>query len=111
MECKEVKMQSVQNEQPQKLSYEELNQACAEMSQQLQQQNRYIQQLQKQLQEMNFILQNKRIDCLFRVVELASKSEKYHFKDDFVCNCMGEIEEILTIPEQKEDVKEANKED
>jgi len=103
---KEVKMQAVKNEeQPQKLSYEQLNQACAEMSQQIQQQNKFIQQLYKQLQENSFMLQNKRMDYLFKVVELASKSERYHFNADFVYECIGEIENSLTIPEKGDEAE------
>jgi len=110
---KEVKM-NVSTKQPQKLSYEELNQACAEMSQQIQQQNKYIQQLHKQMQEMNFMLQNKRMDYLFRVVEIANRSnvsEYACFTKDFVENCIAEIQESLTIPQQEEEKEETPKED
>ena len=110
---KEVKM-NVSTQQPQKLSYEELNQACAEMSQQIQQQNKYIQQLHKQMQEMNFMLQNKRMDYLFRVVEIANRSnvsEYACFAKDFVEECIAEIQESLTIPQQEEEKKETPKED
>lgn len=110
---KEVKM-NVSTQQPQKLSYEELNQACAEMSQQIQQQNKYIQQLHKQMQEMNFMLQNKRMDYLFRVVEIANRSnvsEYACFAKDFVEECIAEIQESLTIPQQEEEKEETPKED
>lgn len=101
---KEVKM-NVSTEQPQKLSYEELNQACAEMSQQIQQQNKHIQQMHKQMQEMSFMLQSKRMDYLFKVVELADeyKSSDYPcFSKQFVEECLAEIQESLTIPQQEE---------
>lgn len=110
---KEVKM-NVSTEHPQKLSYEELNQACAEMSQQIQQQNKYIQQMHKQMQEMNFMLQNKRMEYLFRVVEIANKSnasEYACFAKDFVEECIAEIQESLTIPQQEEEKEETPKED
>jgi methyl-accepting chemotaxis protein len=110
---KEVKM-NMSTKQPQKLSYEELNQACAEMSQQIQQQNKYIQQLHKQMQEMNFMLQNKRMDYLFRVVEIANRSnvsEYACFAKDFVENCIAEIQESLTIPQQEEEKEETPNED
>ena len=109
---KVVKMKG-STEQPQKLSYEELNQACAEMSQQIQQQNKYIQQMHKQMQEMNFMLQNKRMDYLFRIVEIANKnntSEYACFAKDFVEECIAEIQESLTIPEQEKDKEETPKE-
>jgi uncharacterized coiled-coil protein SlyX len=93
---KEVKMK------PQKLSYNELNQACAEMSQQIQQQGKYIQQLHKQLQEMNFMLQNKRMDYLLKIVELQGKRDTAVFNDGFYFSCIAEIEESLTIPEKED---------
>lgn len=111
---KEVKLQAAVNkEQPQKLSYEELNQACAEMSQQIQQQNKYIQQLHKQIQEMSFMLQNKRMEYLFKVVEIANRSnasEYACFAKDFVEECIAEIQESLTIPQQEEKKEETPKE-
>ena len=103
----------VSNGQPQKLSYEELNQACAEMSQQIQQQNKYIQQLHKQMQEMNFMLQNKRMEYLFKVVEIANnyKSVTYPgFDRDFVEECVAEIQESLTVPQEEEKKEEVSKE-
>ena len=109
---KEVKMH-VNNGQPQKLSYEELNQACAEMSQQIQQQNKYIQQLHKQMQEMNFMLQNKRMECLFRVVEITNnykQSDYPCFDRGFVEECVAEIQESLTIPQEEEKKEEVSKE-
>lgn len=109
---KEVKMRvGIPQEQQQKLSYEELNQACAEMSQQLQNQNKYIQQMHKQMQEMQFALQTRRMDYLFKVVEIANnyKSSDYPcFAKDFVEECIAEIQESMTIPqeENKEEPKE-----
>ena len=93
---KEVKMEPVnapRNEQ--KLSYEQLNQACAELSQQLQNQNAYIQKMRQQMQQLDMLLQTKRIDYLFKVVELQD-----NFKSDFVVACCDEIQESLTIPKQ-----------
>ena len=103
---------NVSNGQPQKLSYEEPNQACAEMSQQIQQQNKYIQQLHKQMQEMHFMLQNKRMDYLFKVVELHNNGRLNicNFETEFVQNCIAEIQESLTIPEQEEEKEETPKE-
>lgn len=105
---KEVKMNVSTNtgkdahEAPHKLTYDELNQACADMSQQLQNQASYIQKVHKQMQQMEYILQNKRVDYLFKVVELASSMDKlYSFNGDFVQKCIDEIEESLTIPEQE----------
>ena len=119
---KEVKMQAVvtpegkssgtsANVQPQKLSYEELNQACMELSQQVQQQDKFIRQMRQQMQQMDFALQTKRMDYLLKVVELHNncKLNICNFSTDFVEECIAEIQESLTIPkeeEKKEVVKE-----
>ena len=111
---KEVKMNVAKTgnrEKQQKLSYDELNQACMEMSQQLQNQNKYIQQLRQQMQQMDFALQTKRMDYLFKVVEISNnyRSSDYPcFARDFVENCLAEIQEALTIPAQEKE--EVNKE-
>ena len=104
---KEVKMNQ---EKPEKLSYDELNQACAEMAQQLQNQNGYIQKLHKQIQEMGYALQARRMDYLFKTVELFYsidiKSEKPKFSWEFVQKCIKEIEDSMTIPPEEEETKE-----
>ena len=81
----------------QKLTYEQLNDVCNQLFQQ-------NQQLRKELQEMNAVNMFKRLDYLFKVVELAST-----FKDsDFINSCMDEIKKALTIPaDNKENGKEA----
>lgn len=94
---------------PQRLSYEDLNKACAELSQQNQQMHSYIQKLHKQLQEMDVAIQGKRLDYLFKVVEMSlSPSNLYKFDDDFVLKCISEIRDSLTIPEDEDagDVQE-----
>jgi hypothetical protein len=97
--AKEVKMNSVktskENTPKQKLSYDQLNDACNQLFQQ-------NQQLRKALQEMNAANMFKRLDYLFKVVELGAT-----FKDaDFVNSCMDEIKEALTVPDDKENGKE-----
>lgn len=76
----------------QKLSYEELNNVCA----QLFQQNQY---LTKKVSELGNTNMFKRLDYLFKVVELASA-----FKDaDFINNCIDEIKEAMApLPLQDE---------
>lgn len=101
--AKAVKMNSVKNDSKvadqskQKLTYEQLNDVCNQLFQQ-------NQELRKGLQEMNAVNVFKRLDYLFKVVELAST-----FKDsDFINSCMDEIKEALTIPaDNKENGKEA----
>lgn len=98
---KEIRMNSAKQntkaDQPkQKLTYEQLNDVCNQLFQQ-------NQELRKSLQEMNAVNIFKRLDYLFKVVELAST-----FKDsDFINSCMDEIKEALTIPDDKENGKEA----
>ena len=86
-------------EKGQKLTYEQLNQACAEMHQQIQNQNEYLKKLYKSHQELAAALQAKRLDYLFKVVELAnsSKGETYSFDEVFVSSCIREIEDALTV--------------
>lgn len=97
--AKEVKKNSVktskENTPKQKLSYEQLNDVCNQLFQQ-------NQQLRKALQELNASNMFKRLDYLFKVVELATT-----FKDsDFINSCMDEIKEALTVPDDKENGKE-----
>jgi hypothetical protein len=90
MEENKVKSEKQGNQQ--KLTYEQLNDAC----QQLFQQN---QQLIKQVRELNLVNMYKRLDYLFKIVELSS-----NFKDaDFVNSCIDEIKEAITIPDNKEE--------
>ena len=104
-ESKSVQMKPLKTapsgEHPQKLSYESLNQMCMDMSQRLQGQNKYIDQLRQQLQRMDYALQGKRMDYLFKVLE-----HQGNFKSDFIITCCSEIEEALTIPEGEEESKE-----
>lgn len=103
----EGKPQSTVQEESQKLTYEQLNQACMDLSQQNQQMQKYIQKLHQQMQEMQFTLQTKRMDYLFKVVELAmTKQIAWGFEPNFVDNCIKEIQESLTIPEQTEEPKD-----
>lgn len=91
--AKEIKMNANANaEAPKerKLSYEQLNDVC----QQLFQQN---QQLRTRVTELDNVMMFKRLDYLFKAVELAST-----FKDsDFINSCMDEIKEALTVKEEK----------
>lgn len=77
-----------------KLTYEQLNDACN----QLWQQNKQLVSRNRELEQ--FAL-NKRLDYLFKVLELSSK-----FTSDFVVNCSNEIEEIMTVPQEPEETEE-----
>lgn len=80
----------------QKLTYEQLNDACN----QLWQQNK---QLVARNRELETFAMNKRLDYLFKVLELCNQ-----FSSDFVGNCASEIEQAMTIPQ---DIEEHKKED
>ena len=95
---KEVKM-STENKEPQKLSYEDLHKACVQLSQENQYLKNQLQQAERYIQTFN------RLDYLFKVVGISMKESKWHFSEDFVTNCLKEIEEILTIPEEEESDK------
>lgn len=107
--AKEVKMAS-QEEKTQKLSYEELNQACAELSQQNQQLREYAQKLYKQMQQMDMAYQFKRLDYLFKVIETANSNKLWQFSEEFINMAFKEIEETLTIPEEEEKKEETPEE-
>jgi hypothetical protein len=105
---KEVKMNvandkdSQDNIQPQKYTYEQLNDICNRLFQENQQLKHQIQQANKFLQTVN------RLDYLFKVVEIQNASKAgMPFPDEFYYNCIKEIQEIMTIPEE---VQESDKE-
>ena len=84
-----------------KMSYEDLNNACMNLSQQNQQMQGYIQKMHTQMQQMEAALETRRMDYLFKVVEFSSI-----IKDaEFLNNCIAEIKEALTIPENTEESK------
>ena len=95
---KTVKMEIAQNNtggQQAKLSYEELNDACAQLSQQ----NQY---LVRQMRQMDMTNMFRRLDYLFKVLENA-----HVIKDtDFINSCVSEIKEAMTIDTSKDDKNE-----
>lgn len=74
-----------------KMSYEELENVAAQLSQQ-------SQQLYARLQQVEMSNMFKRLDLLFKVIESA-----HAFSTEFVAKCVKEIEEIMTIPEENQD--------
>lgn len=106
---KEVKMGVVKNEdeqknaQPQKYTYEQLN----DIANRLFQENQYLKQQLQQAEK--FIQTFNRLDYLLKIVEIQNSSKSYVFNNDFCYRCVQEIEEIMTIPEEKE--KENSKEE
>lgn len=105
---KEIKMQPTaggkqNNNNPQeKLPYDKLK----EIADSLWNENRYLkQQLQGATEALRSV---NRLDYLFKVAELsANASAQWRFTNDFVSGCFGEIEKIMTPPE--EETKEEGK--
>lgn len=95
--AKQVNMSAAGGEEQkqQKLTYEQLNDACN----QLWQQNKQLAVRNRELEQ--FAL-NKRLDYLFKVLENSSK-----FNSDFIVSCTSEIEEAMTIPQDVRERKEA----
>ena len=91
---KVVGMKPQETEQPQKMSYEQLEQVAHQLSEQ-------ARQLYSQLQKSNLTNMFKRLDYLFKVVENG-----HIFKQDFLEKCINEIEDIITVPEESGDNKE-----
>ena len=78
------------------LSYDELKNVAGQLSQQ-------NQQLNMMLQQANMTNMFKRMDYLFKILEL-----KDCFDTEFVITCSDEIKELMTPPvEHEEDRKEA----
>lgn len=92
-----VEGESSNQEKPQRLSYEQLNNICSELYQQ-------NQNLQRQLQQANMVNMFKRLDYLFLVLKYEGV-----FKDpDFVNECIDEIKGAIIV-KPEDDVVE-NKE-
>lgn len=91
--AKEVKMTpNHSSNKEQKLTYEQLNDACN----QLFQQNQY---LMKQVRELDMTNSFRRLDYLFKVIEFSSV-----FKDaDFINSCLEEIKDAMTPSDEKSD--------
>jgi hypothetical protein len=95
MEEKKLNLQGTKKEtkSANKLTYEQLNEACS----QLYQQN---QNLVKQLQQANMVNMFKRLDYLFKVIEYGGM-----FDDKFLDDCVSEIKDAMTVT--SEDTKES----
>ena len=85
-----------ENNKKKELSYEELKNVAGQLSQQ-------NQQLNMMLQQANMTNMFKRMDYLFKVLEL-----KQCFDSEFIIACSDEIKELMTPPaEHAEERKEA----
>lgn len=92
-ETKTVEMKAVKGgaQKEQKLTYEQLNEACNQLFQQ-------NQQLRKQVNELNSFNAFKRLDYLFKVVEHSSA-----FNDaEFTSYCIDEIKDAMIIKDAED---------
>lgn len=87
---------------PKKLSYEELENVCHQLSAQAQQLNTQNQQLRAALNEANLTNLYKRLDYLFEVINKDNPYLSVGFKKQ----CASEIETLMATPEQPEDTTE-----
>lgn len=93
MEKKEIKMETGKGPKK-KLTYEELENVCHQLSEQ-------SRRLYQRVQESDLTNMFKRLDYLFAVVENSK-----HFPDEFTTKCVKEIMDTLTIEEPAEQPKE-----
>ena len=91
---------------PKKLSYEELENVCHQLSAQAQQLNTQNQQLRAALNEANLTNLYKRLDYLFEVIN----RDNVYLPISFKTKCANEIEELMATPEQTEDTPDTEKE-
>ena len=89
----EENTQKVEAMESKKMSYEELENVARQLSEQ-------TRQLYTKLQEMNMVNMFKRLDYLFKVVEFS-----HMFNSEFVTTCTQEIQDLLTVPEEKQEDK------
>lgn len=89
----EENTQKVEAMKPMKMSYEELENVARQLSEQ-------TRQLYAKLQEMNMVNMFKRLDYLFKVAEFS-----HMFNSEFVTTCTQEIQDLLTVPEEKQEDK------
>lgn len=72
---------------------------------QLMQENNQLRQILQQTQMDNLL---KRLDYLFKVIDMSLKSNGKVFGKDFVKNSIAEVEAIMTIKEEEAAAEEGN---
>ena len=105
---KEIKMNVAKeenNKEQQKYTYEQLN----DIANKLFNENRFLKQQLHQATET--IKMFNRLDYLLKVVEIynSSKETLLTFDTPFIHNCLREIEQAMTIPEQEKQPETPNK--
>ena len=90
-----------------KVSYEKLKEIAVQLSKE----NAYLKQrLQGCTEALNAV---SRLDYLLRIVEVDRNSRHFQasFDREFVESCIEEIQQAMTLPEQKEQSSEESKEE
>ena len=82
-----------------KLSYEELENVCRQLSTQAQQLSKQNQQLRAMINEANLANLYKRLDYLFEVIEKDNAYLSVEFKQ----KCADEIETLMATPDNSDD--------
>lgn len=77
------------------LSYEELNKIAAQLSRENEWYSRKLAEAEATLKTIN------RLDVLMRIIDINNSADKFHFSDDFISNCITEVEEIVTLPKEE----------
>lgn len=93
-EKKEQTVNTTENQRPEKMSYEQLENIAHQLSEQ-------AKQLYAKLQEANMNNAFKRLDYLFKVLDYREV-----FSTEFYVKCVEEIEEFMTIPEEDDKERE-----
>ena len=102
---KKLELKANNTSAPKKLSYEELENVCHQLSAQSQQLNTQNQQLRMALNEANLSNLYKRLDYLFEVIN----RDNSYLSIDFKKQCAEEIETLMATPEQT-DIPDSDKE-
>lgn len=102
---KKLELKASNASAPKKLSYEELENVCHQLSAQSQQLNTQNQQLRMALNEANLSNLYKRLDYLFEVIN----RDNSYLSVDFKKQCAKEIETLMATPEQT-DIPDSDKE-
>ena len=92
---------------PKKLSYEELENVCHQLSAQAQQLNAQNQQLRAMVTEANLSNLYKRLDYLFEIIKKYNPCLSTNFK----MKCVIEIETLMATPEAEDTQEESPKEE
>lgn len=92
---------TAKKDEHQKLSYEQLNDACNQLFQQ-------NQRLVKRNNELEQFLLNKRLEYLFKVISIEEGISNKMFSKEFITACAKEIEEALTVTRSMETSKNSD---